>query len=270
MKAVLVVSFGTTHEDTRIKTIEAIENDIRKIDENVKVYRAWTSKIIMKRVRENLGLEVDDVQKAMERMKKEGIKKLLVQPTHIINGIENDNMIRDVRKYESYFEKIIFGKPLLTDDEDYEKTVEITAKDIFDDIKSDCKTDLSKETDAALVLMGHGTDHYVNPAYAALDYRFKAMGYENVYVATVEAYPYVETVLKQIGKKNFKKIVLQPFMIVAGEHAKEDMAGNKEDSWKRLFEAEGYEVYCVLKGLGEYSAIRNIFTQNIKKLLERF
>ena len=147
MKAVLVVSFGTTHEDTRIKTIEAIENDIRKIDENVKVYRAWTSKIIMKRVRENLGLEVDDVQKAMERMKKEGIKKLLVQPTHIINGIENDNMIRDVRKYESYFEKIIFGKPLLTDDEDYEKTVEITAKDIFDDIKSDCKTDLSKETD---------------------------------------------------------------------------------------------------------------------------
>ena len=110
MKAVLVVSFGTTHEDTRIKTIEAIENDIRKIDENVKVYRAWTSKIIMKRVRENLGLEVDDVQKAMERMKKDGIKKLLVQPTHIINGIENDNMIRDVRKYESYFEKIIFDK----------------------------------------------------------------------------------------------------------------------------------------------------------------
>ena len=91
-----------------------------------------------------------------------------------------------------------------------------------------------------------------------------------LYLWDVEAYPYVETVLKQIGKKNFKKIVLQPFMIVAGEHAKEDMAGNKEDSWKSLFEAEGYEVYCVLKGLGEYSAIRNIFTQNRKKLLERF
>ena len=267
MKAVLVVSFGTTHEDTRIKTIEAIENDIRAVIGENKLYRAWTSKIIMKRLRERNELFVDDIKAAMTRIHADGIKEVIVQPTHIINGVENDNMIRDVLEFKDLFEKISFGKPLLTDDIDYENIVEIVSKDIFDDINLLKDIDLAQENNTALILMGHGTDHYINVAYAALDYRFKAMNFENVYVAAVEGYPYIETVLKQIKNKNFKKIVLMPLMIVAGEHAKEDMAGEEEDSWKSLFEKEGYEVYTILKGLGEYRSIRERF---IKSVEERF
>lgn len=268
MKAILVVSFGTTHEDTRIKTIEAIENDIKALNAEFRLYRAWTSKIIMKRLRERAELDVDDIKRAMERMFKDGIKEVVVKPTHIINGIENDNMMRDVLEFKDKFEKISFGKALLTDDSDYEEVVEIVSKDIFKDIKVSTNVDLEKETSSALVFMGHGTSHYSNSAYAALDYRFKDKGYSNVYVAAVEGYPYVETVLKNIKNKNYQKIVLMPFMIVAGEHAKEDMAGDEEDSWKNLFKKESYEVFTLIKGLGEYKSIRKLLAKDVEVLIK--
>lgn len=260
-KAILVVSFGTTHEDTRIKTIEAIENKFKKEFTDYIIYRAWTSSIIRKRVKKNLGLEVFSVREAMLKMKDDGIKKILVVPTHIINGIENDNMIADVNIYSEYFDEIKFSRPLLSIDKDYENFIKIYESEIATDINSNFGIDIIKDKDTALVFMGHGTSHYVNSAYAALDYRFKEQGFSNVYIACVEAYPEIDVVVKLIGKSDFKKIILLPLMIVAGEHAKEDM----NNDWKSLFESKGYEVHSLLKGLGEYEAIQNTFIYYAKE-----
>lgn len=121
------------------------------------------------------------------------------------------------------------------------------------------------EPQEALLLMGHGTEHHVNPVYAALDYMFKDMGYENVHVGTVEAYPSFASVLRLVKASDVKKVRLAPFMVVAGDHAMNDMAGGEEDSWKSLLEAEGYEVTCVLKGLGEYKGIQKLYAEHVRQ-----
>lgn len=212
----------------------------------------------MKRVREKAGLAVDNVEQAIRRMHAEGVRKVLVQPSHIINGIENDMMREDVLQYRDLFTELAFGNPLLSKDEDYLHLTKVVGGEIFADIQTLTGVDLGQDKKSALVLMGHGTDHYINAAYAALDYRFKAVGHENVYVGAVEGYPFVDTVLEQMQRKDFSRVVLLPLMIVAGEHAKEDMAGEEPDSWKSLFTEAGYKVDCILKGLGEYAGIRRM------------
>lgn len=259
-KAILVVSFGTTHKDTREKTIEAIENQVGESFKDYKIYRAFTSKIIMKILGQRDGLYIDNVSEAMERMRKDGIKELIILPTHIINGIENDTMIEDVRKNSEGFESIIFSSPLLTADKDYEELVDILGKEYSELARN---TFLNEElSDIAVVLMGHGTEHYVNTAYAALDYRFKARGYENIYLACVEGYPYIEDLIPYLKKKSYKAILLVPFMVVAGEHAKNDMAGEEEDSWSSILKKEGYKTISLIKGLGEYEAVRAMFIKH--------
>ena len=224
-KGILVLSFGTSHEDTRAVTIDAIEKEIGAAFTDCKIYRAWTSKMILARIEKRDHIHYDNVAEAMERMKKDGITD---------------------------FQSVKFGAPLLTTEEDNEYVVKAVA-DEFPVIKD-------KET--ALVLMGHGTEHYANAVYAALDYRFEDMGYENVIVGTVEGYPEIDQVMKQLGKCRVKKVVIAPFMIVAGDHAKNDMAGEEEDSWKNIISKAGYEVQTVLKGLGEYESIRKLFVEH--------
>ena len=230
-KGILVVSFGTSHEDTR----------------------AVTSKMILARIEKRDHIHYDNVTEAMERMKKDGITEVIIQPTHVMNGVENDLMKKDVLAYADHFQSVKFGAPLLTTEEDNEYVVKAVA-DEFSVIKD-------KET--ALVLMGHGTEHYANAVYAALDYRFEDMGYENVIVGTVEGYPEIDQ--KQLGKCGAKKVVIAPFMIVAGDHAKNDMAGEEEDSWKNIISKAGYEVQTVLKGLGEYESIRKLFVEHARE-----
>lgn len=252
-KAVLVVSFGTSHRDTREKTIGAIENLIADALPDQRTYRAWTSGMIIRKLRERDGYEVDTVEQAMGRMLADGVTQVTVQPTHIVNGIENDRMKRDVLLYADRFESIRFGTPLLTEDADSEQAISGIMKEF---------PDLGPDT--ALVFMGHGTTHYANAIYAALDYKFKDMGYPNVFVGTVEAYPSMETLRKMVKEGGYRKVVLAPFMIVAGEHAKHDMASDDESSWKRQFEAEGLSVSCIMKGLGEYEAIRQMFLGHVR------
>ena len=254
-KGILVVSFGTSHEDTRAVTIDAIEKEIGAAFTDCKVYRAWTSKMILARISKRDHIHYDNVTEAMERMKKDGITDVIIQPTHVMNGVENDLMKKDVLACADHFQSVKFGAPLLTTEEDNEYVVKAVA-DEFPVIKD-------KET--ALVLMGHGTEHYANAVYAALDYRFKDMGYENVIVGTVEGYPEIDQVLKQLGKCGVKKVVIAPFMIVAGDHAKNDMAGEEEDSWKNIISKAGYEVQTVLKGLGEYESIRKLFVEHARE-----
>lgn len=255
-KAILIVSFGTTYNDTRMVTIDAIEKEIQSTYPDFLVYRAWTSKVIRNKVLHREGVKIMSVTEAMEKMKKDGITEVILQPTHVINGIENDSMKEEASLFQKEFDSIKFGNPLLTDELDYDNLIQIIAEE-FQYLKQD----------EVLVLMGHGTDHYVNSVYAALDYKFKDKGYSNVFVGTVEAYPSIETVINKVAEYFPKKVILTPFMIVAGEHANEDMSGQGADSWYSQFKNAGYEVKCVLKGLGEYPAIRQLFVQHVANVM---
>lgn len=254
-KAILAVSFGTSHNDTRKITIDAIEQDMQAAFPDYALYRAWTSKMIIKKVNARDGVHICNVKEAMEKMLQDGITDVLVQPTHVINGIENDLMKEDALAFQEQFHSISFGDPLLTSEQDNLA--------VIDAITSEFKT-LTK--DEVLVLMGHGTTHYANAIYAALDYTFKDKGYSNIFLGTVEAYPSMESLLKMVHAYQPKKVVLAPFMIVAGDHAKNDMASDEPDSWYSQFKAAGYDVEPVLKGLGEYTGIRKLFIEHLKTI----
>lgn len=251
-KAILVVSFGTSFPDTRKRTIEAIEKDIADAYPGYRVYRAWTSKMIMKKLLRTENLKIYSVREAMEAMIKDGITEVVVQPTHVINGIENDLMKKDALVYADSFSEIRFGAPLLTSEQDNDEVIQAVAGEYA-----------SLPEGSAVVLMGHGTTHYANAIYAALDYRFKDQGYKNIFLGTVEAYPSLDSLLRQVQEQNPRSVVLAPFMIVAGDHATNDMAGDNPDSWRNKFEEAGFTVSCVMKGLGEYPAIRRILLRHV-------
>ena len=254
-KAVLAVSFGTSHNDTREVTIDAIEKDMQAAFPEYPLYRAWTSKMIINKVNKRDNVHIDTVKEAMERMRADGITDVLVQPTHVINGIENDIMKEEALSYRENFHSISFGDPLLTSEQDNREVIEAVAVE-FSHLKED----------EVLVLMGHGTTHYANSVYAALDYTFKDKGHKNIFLGTVEAYPSMESIMKLVKEYNPSKVVLAPFMIVAGDHAKNDMAGDDPESWYSQFKNEGYKVEAVIKGLGEYPGIRKILVNHLKVL----
>ena len=252
-KAILVVSFGTSYEDTRKVTIDAIEKDIALAFPSCQVYRAWTSRMIISKLKKRDGTVIHTVTEAMEQMLSDGITDVVVQPTHVINGIENDLMKAHALAYQNHFHSISFGNPLLTSEDDNRKMVEAVAHQ-FSDLGSD----------NVLVLMGHGTEHYANSVYAALDYRFKDMGYSNIFMGTVEAYPPLESILRATGNVCPQQIILAPFMIVAGDHARNDLAGDAPESWLSQFKKKGYQVNAVLKGLGEYPEVRQILIDHVQ------
>ena len=255
-KAILVVSFGTSYEETRKLTIDAIESSIAQAFPNYSIYRAWTSKMILAKLEKRDHIHINNVKEAMEEMAGDGITHVLIQPTHVINGIENDLMKEDALAFKDQFQEISFGDPLLTTEKDNRQVIEALGRE-FGHIPSD----------EAVVLMGHGTSHYANTTYAALDYTMKDMGYSNFFLGTVEAYPSMETLLKMLQKFQPAKVHLVPFMIVAGDHARNDMAGDDPDSWYSQFSSAGYQVESCLKGLGEYKGIREIFIRHVKEIL---
>lgn len=254
-KAILAVSFGTSHNDTRKVTIDAIEDDMKAAFPDYALYRAWTSKMIIKKLKNRDGVSICTVKEAMEQMKQDGITDVLVQPTHVINGIENDLMKEDALSFRDEFHSISFGEPLLTSEQD--------SLDVIHAITNEF-SDLQK--DEVLVLMGHGTTHYANAIYAALDYTFKDQGFKNIFLGTVEAYPSMETLMKMVKEYNPKKVILAPFMIVAGDHAKNDMAGDNPESWYSQFVAAGFETKTVVKGLGQYPGIRKILVEHLRAI----
>lgn len=253
-KAILVVSFGTSFTDTREKTINKIENEIKNSFPEYEFYSAFTSEIIIKILKDRDNIVIYTVKEALEQMIKNGIKEVIVQPTHILNGIENDKMLKEIQNSSDSFNSILIGAPLLTSTKDYQAVVE--------GLK--CELPDTRE-DEAIVYMGHGTDHDSNACYAALECMFHDYGMEDIYIGTVEAYPSISEVIKKLAKKEYKRVMLIPFMLVAGDHAKNDMAGDNEDSWKTVLEEKGYEVRCMLKGLGEFKFISDIYLDHINK-----
>jgi sirohydrochlorin cobaltochelatase len=255
--AILVVSFGTSHSDTREATIGAIERAIQEAFPDRQVRRAFTSRIVLGVLRRRDGLEIDDVRQAMDHLVSDGVQDLIVQPTHVMNGFEFDRMIEAIAPYKEAFAALKVGAPLLSSAEDY--------KQLVDEISSELPQTQAGE---AIALMGHGGSHFAGSAYAALDYAFKDMGHANVFVGAVEGYPDLETIVRHVTDFGATRVLLLPLMIVAGDHAKNDMAGDGEGSWKAAFEGAGCEVACVLRGLGEYRGVREHFVRHVRAAIE--
>ncbi len=257
-QGILVVSFGTSHRETREKTIAAIEQQMQEAFPAYEVRRAFTSGMIMEILKKRDAIHVDNVTEALEKMARDGFTHVLLQPTHILNGDEYEKMEEQAKQCSHQFHQLTIGKPLLTDSSDYEAVCRILIEK------------LPKENEEeVIVLMGHGTGHFADAAYAALDYRFKALGREDIFVGTVEGYPELEDVIPQLHRFGAKKVTLLPFMVVAGDHAVNDMAGDGEDSWKSVLQREGMEVRCLLKGLGEFPEIRDLYIRHGEEAMER-
>lgn len=254
-RAILVVSFGTSYDISREKTIGAIEKAIEEAYPAYEVRRAFTSQTIISKLFQN-NIYIDNVQQAMERLVADGFGTVICQPTHIVNGLEYDEMIAQIKPFKSNFEHLEFGTPLLTSSEDYQDVVKAIKKEMNIDPKD------------ALVLMGHGTEHYSNAAYGALDYAFKDDEQKNVFVGTIEAYPGIKSVIKGVRRFNPRKVYLAPFMITSGDHANNDMAGKSENSWETMLKNEGFKVETILKGLGEYKSIRDIYVKHVGEAIK--
>ena len=252
-KAVLVVSFGTSHLDSCEKTVGAIEQEIAAAFPDREVRRAFTSGMILKKLKNRDGVEIDGVAEALGRLLDGGFTDVLVQPTHVMNGNEYEDMMREAAGFEGKFNQLRYGAPLLTSSEDYFQLIEAIREEVFPLLE-----------DELLVYMGHGSDHEANAVYSALNFMLSQKGIHNVVVGTVEAYPDLPAVLaiaKQSGKK---RIRLMPLMVGAGDHAKNDMAGGEEDSWDTAFRNAGFEVEAQLKGLGEYAAVRKLYVEHAR------
>lgn len=256
-KAILIVSFGTSHKDTREKTIDAIEIDCKGAFPGIPQRRAFTSSIIMKKLKSRNNLHIDNVTEAMEKLIYEGYRRVVIQPTHILNGDEYEKMVAMAKAFEGKLDSLEIGAPLLTTSDDFNELCRGVAEHLS----------AHRNDDNAVVLMGHGTGHHTDAVYAALEYRFHALGYKNIFVGTVEGYPDFDTLLERIKEYGPTKCVLFPLMIVAGEHAKNDMAG-EEDSWKKKLEQSGYKVECLLEGLGELDSVRAMYVEHLRRAVE--
>lgn len=256
-KGIIVTSFGTTHEETRKLTLEAIENRIKEEFKESLVLRAFTSRMVISILKKRDDYFVDNPTEALEKMKDKGVKDIYVQPLLIIEGHEYEKIKREVKKFleENKDFNIKIGTPLLTSDLDYEKTVE--------GLK--LKNDKSEE---ALVFMGHGSDHSADISYEKLEKTIRVKGYNNVFIATVEGQKTLDEVMVELKDKKIKNVILKPFMLVAGDHAKNDMASDDEDSWKSILEKNDIKADPKIKGLGEIKAIQDIFIDHLKDIMK--
>lgn len=254
----LVLSFGTSYNDSRRLTIGAIESAIEAAIPDYSVRRGFTANIVIDHVNRRDGILIDDIDAALKRAVDNKVKTLVVQPTHLMNGIEYDEIVEKVANYSDAFDKVVFGEPLLSSDDDFERVekaiVDWTAE--YDD------------GETAICFMGHGTEHEANKAYQKMQDLLTADGYTNYFIGTVEAEPTLEDVIAKVKAGNYKRVVLEPLMVVAGDHANNDMAGDEEDSWKSAFEAEGFEVTCLLRGLGENEEIRKIYVEHAQAAID--
>ena len=250
---ILVVSFGTSYYQTRKNTIDAIEKDVRAAYPDYEVRRAFTAQTIINILEKRDGYAIENVTQALNRMVQEGVKNVILQPTHVMTGYEYDDMVAEASKFEGKFDSLKISMPVLVEDTDYDALVSVIAKE----------TASFNADGTALVFMGHGTEHEANETYSKLQKKFTDAGYKNYFIGTVEAAPTVEDVLSAVKETNLSKVVLLPLMIVAGDHATNDMSGDEEDSWKSIFTREGYEVECVLRGMGEYQGVRQIILDHL-------
>ena len=256
---ILVVSFGTSYNDNRRLTIGAIENAIAEAYPDWAVRRGFTAQIIIDHVEKRDGLHIDNVEEALERAIDNGVKRLVVQPTHLMAGIEYEELEGILAEYADSFDQVVLGANLLDTDEDFAKVEQVMV-----DIMADYD-----DGETAIVYMGHGTEHESNAIYAKMQELLTADGYENYYVGTVEAEPSLDDVVEAIADKGYKKVVLHDMMVVAGDHANNDMADPDDpESWYSTFAAAGYEVEAILDGLGSVPEIQQMYVEKVQASID--
>lgn len=277
---ILVVSFGTSFNDSRVQDIKGIEDAIQTANPDWSVRRAFTAQIIINHVQARDGEQIDNMEQALERAVKNGVKNLVVQPTHLMHGAEYDELMEVVEAYKDKFESVKVAEPLLgevgKDATVINADKEAVAKAVVDaSIKEAGFTDVnaSKEEGTAFVFLGHGTSHTAKVSYSQMQTQMKELGYENMFIGTVEGEPeetFCEEVIKAVSEAGYKKVVLRPLMVVAGDHANNDMAGAEEDSWASMFEASGKfeSVESQITGLGGIDAIQKIYVEHTANMMK--
>ena len=267
-KEILVVSFGTSFNDSRVADIKGIEDAIQKANPDWSVRRAFTAQIIINHIQARDNERIDNVEQALERAVKNGVKDLVVQPTHLMHGAEYDELMESVAAYKDKFTSVKVGEPLLgevgrdasvinADKEAVAKAV--VAETIKEAGFSDANA--AKEAKTAFVFLGHGTSHTAKVSYSQMQTQMKELGYDNMFIGTVEGEPEetsCEEVIQAVSEAGYEKVVLRPLMVVAGDHANNDMAGEDEESWASMFKASGKftTVDSQISGLGAIEAIQ--------------
>ena len=270
-KELLVVSFGTSFNDSRAQDIKGIEDALQKAFPDWAVRRAFTAQIIINHVQARDGEKIDNMDQALNRAVKNGVKILVIQPTHLMHGAEYDELKEAVDKYASKFVKVVIAEPLLgevgNDASKINADKKATAVAVTAAAVKDAGFDALEAADkakTAFVFMGHGTSHTAKVSYSQMQAQMKALGYKNVFIGTVEGEPEetaCEEIIKTVAAAGYKNVILRPFMVVAGDHANNDMAGEEDDSWLSMFKASGKfdKVEPQIEGLGRLTAIQKIY-----------
>ena len=277
---ILVVSFGTSFNDSRAEDIGGVEKALQAAYPDWSVRRAFTAQIIINHVQARDDEKIDNMDQALERAVDNGVKNLVVQPTHLMHGAEYDELTEAVENYKDKFESVKIAEPLLGEvgadetaiNEDKAAVAEaITAEAVktagFDSL------DAAKEEGTAFVFMGHGTSHTAKISYSQMQTQMEQLGYENVFIGTVEGEPEdtaCEAVIEKLKNAGYKKVILRPLMVVAGDHANNDMAGDDDDSWKSQFEASGVfdSIDTQIAGLGEIDAIQQLYVAHTQAAID--
>ena len=257
-KELLVVSFGTSYLDSCRLTIGAIEDALERAFPEYDLRRSFTSQMIINHIQRRDGISIDNVAQALDRAVSNGVKHLVIQPTHIMDGFEYQKLVTEAARYQDAFVSNSIGAPLLTSDQDFQIVADALA----------ASTSAYDDGSTAVCFMGHGTETAANKIYERMQKKLTDSGRNNYFIGTVEAAPTMDKVLSLVKAGNYKRVLLQPMMIVAGDHANNDMAGEEEGSWKHIFESAGYEVVCQVHGLGELESIQDLFAEHAKAAIE--
>ncbi len=279
-KEILVVSFGTSFNDSRVSDIKAIEDALETANPDWSVRRAFTSQIIINHIQARDGEAIDNMDQALSRAVSNGVKNLIVQPTHLMHGAEYDELTDAVEVYRDKFESVKIAEPLLGEvgkdasaiNEDKAIVAEAVTAAAAEEAGYESAEAAGKDG-AAFVFMGHGTSHTAKVSYSQMQAQMKELGHENVFIGTVEGEPEetaCEAVIEAVAKAGYQKVILRPLMVVAGDHANNDMAGEEEDSWKSMFTASGNfkEIETQVAGLGRIVSIQDLYVAHTATAME--
>ena len=277
-KELLVVSFGTSFNDSRVADIKSIEDALQAANPDWSVRRAFTAQIIINHIQARDGEKIDNMEQALERAIANGVKQLVVQPTHLMHGAEYDEMCAAIDKVRDQFDSVEIAEPMLGEvgndatviNADKEAVAKAVVAAALEESGYET-TAAAKDAGVAYVLMGHGTAHVAKVTYSQMATQMEKLGYENVFVGTVEGEPEetsCEAVIAAVKNAGYTTVVLRPLMVVAGDHANNDMAGADDDSWKTMFEAAGLTVNCQISGLGRIADVQALYVAHTKAAID--
>ena len=276
----LVVSFGTSYNDSRVDDIKGIEDALQEAYPDWAVRRAFTAQIIINHVQARDGEVIDNMQQALDRAVENGVKNLVVQPTHLMHGAEYDEMAEVLEQYQDKFESVAIAEPMLGEvgddatviNEDKAAVAQAVADAAVQEAGFD-SVEAAAEDGTAFVFLGHGTSHTAKVSYSQMQTQMEKLGFKNAFIGTVEGEPEdtaCEAVIEKVKAAGYKKVILRPLMVVAGDHANNDMAGAEDDSWKSMFEASGNfdSVEAQIAGLGRIDAVKQLYVEHTKAAID--